>query len=180
MFEVPSLSRQYDANASGVDTANQYAAKYSPWRRAKRWWMSIFLHFFHVAVVNAYMLYSVHGNDALKSMNFGEFRQQLALELTAGFHSGRGQMGRPRKRPKTNHKHEQIDAPSGGGVRHRGRCSVCCRHIGPRGDQIQVGNKTSWRCALCDVWVCHTNPLCWPKHVRDSAPVADGGLSEPE
>jgi hypothetical protein len=176
LYPTPLVGVQYNRAMWGVDNANQYAANQSPNRRTKRWWLPIVLHYFHVAVVNAYLLYSSFGAASLPTIDFPKFREVLGEELVAGFTAGHAKIGRP---PSVNvsatfHTQEQSLAPVGGGERESGRCSVCCVQPGnSRTDKrSQTGSRTSFRCKECTaasdrlIWVCsvHKNPKCWAKH----------------
>ena len=86
MYDAPEVSDQYNKMMGGVDIANQYTAQRSPWRQSKgRWWLAVLLHYFHVSVVNAYMLYSIYGHESLPKLLFGEFRIKLAEALLEGY-----------------------------------------------------------------------------------------------
>jgi len=172
-FLAPSVSIQYNRGMWAVDTANQYAAKNAPGRRSKRYWLSIVLHYFHVAVVNAYLLYSTYGHESLPKIDFPQFRDALGEALVDGFTAGRGTIGAPTTHA-SKHTQEQSRTPSGGGRRERGRCSVCCHQFGNgrTNNREQEGSRTTFRCAECSkrscrsIWVCsiHDKPECWKKH----------------
>lgn len=171
-FTVPTIFDQYNKRMFGVDLSNQYAAMYSPWRRSQRWWLPIILHYFHVAVVNAYLLYSAYGAESLPSMEFGRFRERLAEQLTAGFTTGRTVIGRPPKQSTGKHEHTETDHFNADSRRKRGRCSVCAFRSGTRGNQVLHGHMTTWLCKQCSwhpdkpVWVCRTDENCWNNHLR--------------
>ena len=174
---VPSIVPLYNRRMWTVDCSNQYAAKDKPHRRSKRWWLSIVLHYFHVAVVNAYLLYSKFGHESLPNVDFPQFRKRLANELVAGFDAGRKKIGRQSIQPKGLHTHVQSDVNPGSDRRIKGRCSQCVTNEGQRGAQVQSGHQTTWYCAECTaahdstkkkVWVCIKDPKCWIDHCRSS------------
>lgn len=173
---VPSVVPLYNRRMWTVDCSNQYAANDTPHRRSPRWWLSIVLHYFHVAVVNAYLLYSRFGHESLPTANtFHAFRKLLADELVAGYDAGRGKIGRPSIRA-SNHTQEQSIAPAAGGRRERGNCGVCCHQLGNsrNGTRSRSGCTTSFRCAECStrsgrsIWVCdvRVNDQCWHQHCK--------------
>ena len=168
-YPAPEVSEQYNRAMGGVDTSNQYAAQRSPWRQSKgRWWLAVLLHYFHVSVVNAYMLYSIYGNESLPNVRFGRFRDMLAEALLAGY-VGRSKRGRPQAMNTGHHEHQQTDEHAHNGRRKNGRCSVCASQIGSRGQSKEKGKRTVYKCRQCDVWVCDTNKSCWRKHIGQSA-----------
>ena len=171
-FSVPTIFDQYNKRMFGVDLSNQYAAMYSPWRRSQRWWLPIVLHYFHVAVVNAYLLYSAYGAESLPSLEFSKFRERLAEELTVGFTTGRTVIGRPPKQSTGKHEHVETDEQFYSGRRKNGLCSVCAFSSGSRGNQTVSGHRTSWICKQCSwnpskpIWVCHVDTDCWVCHLK--------------
>jgi len=168
-YQAPHVSEQYNRMMGGVDTSNQYAAQRSPWRQSRgRWWLAVFLHYFHVSVANAYMLYSIYGSPELPTVRFGEFREMLAEQLLDGF-VARSKRGRPQSQNTGHHEHVQTDDAMASGRRKRGRCHVCCKRKGSYDQQKQKGNVTGWKCKQCDVWVCRTTKNCWRTHMGQSA-----------
>jgi len=168
-YDAPEVSELYNRLMGGVDTANQYAAQRTPWRQSKgRWWLPVLLHYFHVSVVNAYMLYSIYGHESLPNVKFGRFREILAEELINGY-VARSKRGRPQSMNAGHHEHVQTNDVMVSGRRTRGRCHVCCRRKGSYDQQKQKGNVTGWKCKQCDVWVCQTTKNCWRKHIGQSA-----------
>src|SRR6185312_3102657 len=167
-FLAPSVSIQYNRGMWAVDTANQYAAQNAPGRRSKRYWLSIVLHYFHVAVVNAYLLYSTYGHESLPKIDFPQFRDALGEALVEGFTAGRGEIGRTPHPNSSKHTPMKTDVYDRNGRRKRGRCVQCVKQIGPRGSQVQTGAQTSWKCVECDMWVCFdgNDTDCWVKHLR--------------
>jgi hypothetical protein len=168
--DVPSVMAQYNALMGGVDTANRFAAKNTVWRKAKRWWLCVFLHYFHVACVNAFLLYTQFGRTD-KRLNFTQFCDALSQELTEGFVTGRKRMGRPPKRLSGVHNLTRStdiisNGKAGDHARKRGRCSVCCERTraGAVGKRVQTGKWTAWRCRECAVWVCGIESACWKAH----------------
>src|SRR6185369_3084156 len=95
---IPSFAALYNRQMCGVDIANQYAARYTPWRRSKRHWMSVCLHMLHVALANAYLLMRWYGS--LETMSFFDFHRAVAEHLLAGFPRAAGRMGRPPQNPR--------------------------------------------------------------------------------
>jgi len=174
-FLAPSVSIQYNRGMWAVDTANQYAAKNAPGRRSKRYWLSIVLHYFHVAVVNAYLLYSTYGHESLPKIDFPQFRDALGEALVDGFTAGRETIGRPPNPTTSKHSHVQSDFDPARGRRTQGRCTQCVKQIGPRGNRKQTGHQTTRLCAECTAasssttwkaWVCDKDPKCWHDHCR--------------
>jgi hypothetical protein len=170
MVKVPAVMAQYNALMGGVDTANRFAAKNTPWRKAKRWWLCVFLHFFHVACVNAFLLYEKYG-ITLKKLTFAQFCDALSLELIDCFVTGRKRMGAPPKRLSGVHNAARTDSWKLAGAaqkrrREQGRCSLCCERarVGLAGKQVQTGKWTVWKCRECDVWVCAPDSKCWKAH----------------
>jgi hypothetical protein len=148
---VPLPVQNYNRTMFGVDYANQFAASYTPWRKSYCWWFSIICHYFHVGVVNAYVMYSVHGDESLPNMSFSDFTKQLARELIGDF-SCTSRRGRP-----PSNAHCAIG---------KGTKSIECR---------ECGKYTSAICTTCTAvaddhpyavcCVC-TERSCWADHVK--------------
>ena len=169
-YAAPDVSQQYNRMMGGVDTANQYAAQRSPWRQSKgRWWLAVLLHYFHVSVANAYILYTLYGNQELPNVRFGVFREKLAEALINGY-AARSKRGRPLKR-NCDHEHTRTADVASNGQRKTGRCSECAHRKGASGQQKEKGKRTIWKCRQCDVWVCNVNVSCWEKHRAGSRDV---------
>jgi hypothetical protein len=168
---MPPTVSLYNSQMSGIDIANRLAAKNSPWRRARRWFVAIFLHYFHVAVANAFLLYSWYGAAELPTMNFGEFTLSLATALMEGFTAGRAVPGRPHALVARKHNIERFDGRFANEQQKRGNCRVCAHSYGARGEQKLTGKKTMWICTTCSAaarpfWVCDRDSACWRSHSR--------------
>jgi hypothetical protein len=166
---VPSVVPLYNRRMWTVDCSNKYVATDTPHRRSPRWWLSIVLHYFHVAVVNAYLLYSKFGHDSLPTAStFHAFRKLLADELVAGFDAGRQKIGRPSNPNTIKHTPRKTDEYYNNGRRKDGWCVSCSNSEGSRGAQVRTGSKSVWKCLECDVWVCFDglDAECWVRHLR--------------
>jgi hypothetical protein len=167
---IPSFAAVYNRQMCGVDIANQYAARYTPWRRSKRHWMSVCLHMLHVALANAYLLMRWYGS--LKPMSFFDFHRAVAEHLLQGFPRAAGRMGRPPKNPRAACALVQTTKLHANGKRIAERCSICCYREGSRDEQQQTGSQTTWRCIVCEVPVCAEKAgadgkvkKCWQRHL---------------
>jgi hypothetical protein len=168
---MPQTVSLYNNEMSGIDIANKYAAKNSPWRRARRWFVAIFLHYFHVAVVNAFLLYSWYGAAELPTMNFGAFTRALATALMEGFTKGRAVPGRPPALVARQHNIAKFDGRLENDAQKRGLCKRCAHQYGARGEQQLTGKKTMWVCTTCSTpahpyWICGFQSDCWRLHSR--------------
>ena len=64
----------------GVDLLDQRMSYYQFCRKSVRWWRKVFFWLLEVAVVNAYILYSVN-TDHRRKFTHKEFRRELVLAL---------------------------------------------------------------------------------------------------
>jgi hypothetical protein len=179
---IPRVAADYNQRMNVIDEANRWAAMYTPWRRAKRWWFSITMGFVHIAVANAWVLYrSTIPPEEQLQRTFGQWTDALALELIAL---------KPRKKTARPTLQAHNYAQSIHRTRKRpiqGRCSVCCLRTTSPGinraagvsqrTEDQVGRQTPWFCRECShatlrvVYVCD-NFDCRAHHAAAPPPPA--------
>jgi hypothetical protein len=104
----------------------------------------------------AFILYRKYcaARDPTPSKTLAHFSWRLAGELIGDF-SARQRMGRPPHPLTSLHTHQLW---SGSTELH---CDVCYSRVGG----VETGHKTRWHCS-CGVAVCHTNPACFPAHLK--------------
>jgi hypothetical protein len=174
-YPVPETRIQYNNRMSGVDLNNQYCARPTLWRAARRWWISIFLHFINVSVVNSWYLRKKFGQPTTSDMSLPAFRLALMHELVDGF-TARKRIGRTPDPQHINAPPSIIKLPSGG----RTGCSVCHYRRGPAGSQVDFGSQTSFCCSKCGFAVCGgmstknggKTKSCWDLHCSWEHPAA--------
>uniref|UniRef100_A0A3B4XHS3 PiggyBac transposable element-derived protein domain-containing protein n=1 Tax=Seriola lalandi dorsalis TaxID=1841481 RepID=A0A3B4XHS3_SERLL len=66
----PFAVKLYNQHMGGVDQMDQMVATYPHRRRNKRWYITVFFHLVDVAVVNAWFLYRMSGNEAKDLLHF--------------------------------------------------------------------------------------------------------------
>ena len=82
----PQVVADYNNHMGGVDQSDQMFRLYSVQSRTRKWWKTLFLHFFDIAVVNAYILWKQWKHEDKKlRMKDGysilDFRTDLAIQL---------------------------------------------------------------------------------------------------
>ena len=185
-YTAPAVMQTYNTAMSGVDLANQFAAKNTPNRKTMRWWVVFILHIFQTAAANAYLLARSFGHEAVKeggdrvrgsrvpvpTATFTAFRDELALQLIDCFSARSRQSQRPVEFVEW-HNQEQTVATDGAKRRPRGDCSECCHRSGARSQQKLVAgsSRTTFYCVQCTAmrksgrcWVCSGS--CWQAHVE--------------
>ncbi|MFN7882373.1 MAG: hypothetical protein ACK5PF_05090 [bacterium] len=171
LYPVPQTRIQYNGAMSGVDLNNQYCARPTLWRQAHRWWLSIFLHFVNVAVVNSWYLRTKFASRTLPPITLPEFRHELMHELVGDF-TARKRTGRPPSATSATNAHPSIvKIPD----EKRKACSVCHYRVSVDGKQEDFGSQTSFQCSKCGMSVCrrvHRNKKqkgeqsCWNLHMQ--------------
>lgn len=171
---LPQVAFDYNAKMSVIDAANRWAAMYSPWRRSPRWWLSIILHLFHVAVSNSFVLYRLHQPTDSKWLSFSKFTDALAVDLL--------ELIPPRNPPylilsKPHTFAQQINPETKKSIARR--CSVCCsrsvtKQTNARGQPVrsetQSGGQSTYFCVECSrscmrfVYVCNKID-CRARHI---------------
>lgn len=185
-YTAPHVMQLYNTAMSGVDLANQFAAKNTPNRKTMRWWVVFILHIIQTASANAYLLARSFGSPLVReggarvrgsrvpvpTASFSAFRDELALQLIGEFSA----RSRQPQLPVTFvewHTQQQTVAEDGKQRRPRGDCSECCRRSGCRSEQKRVAgsSRTTFYCVQCTAarnsgrcWVC-SGP-CWASHVE--------------
>ncbi len=169
LYPVPQTRIQYNGAMSGVDLNNQYCARPTLWRQAHRWWLSIFLHFVNVAVVNSWYLRTKFGSQELPKITLPIFRDELMHELVNGF-TARKRIGRPSPQQHINAPPTVQKNPGD----ERLGCSVCHFRRGPRGAQVDFGSQTRFHCSKCGYPVCDPKRgnKCWHYHLKWDHPGA--------
>ena len=170
---IPNVAADYNARMNVIDEANRWSAMYTPWRRTRRWWFSIIIGLFHIAVANAWVLYRCYREaEQQEHKNFAQWTDTLARELIDL---------KPRKRTTKPNVAQHSYAQEDGAKRPvRGRCSICCSRTveldhHSRRTETQVGRKTSWFCTECStsllskVYVCDAQP-CRIEHAVHPPP----------
>ena len=76
----PHAIEQYNRYMGGVDKMDQYLSYYGFPRRTFKWWRKAFFSLLDVAIVNAYILYSLSSQTG-KKLSHMQFRVQLAKQL---------------------------------------------------------------------------------------------------
>uniref|UniRef100_A0A3Q0SG42 PiggyBac transposable element-derived protein domain-containing protein n=1 Tax=Amphilophus citrinellus TaxID=61819 RepID=A0A3Q0SG42_AMPCI len=66
----PFAVKLYNQHMGGVNQMDQMVAAHPHRRRNKRWYIRVFFHFVDIAVVNAWLLYRMSGNEAKDLLHF--------------------------------------------------------------------------------------------------------------
>lgn len=169
-YAVPETRTQYNSAMSGVDLNNQYCARPTLWRQADRWWISIFLHFLNVAVVNSWYLRINFGPRTAQSIKLPAFRLELMKQLVGDF-TARKQLGRPPAVAAAPHHTNAPPSIIKNPDEKRGKCSVCYHTE----NSVTSGSFTSFECSKCRTWVCKKmnykkkkkgEESCWALHMN--------------
>jgi len=76
---IPRPVKGYNNNMGGVDLSDQLLKYYEIIRKSKKWWKTLFFHFFDVAIVNSFIIHKSIGGE----LNHKTFRVNLAKTLLA-------------------------------------------------------------------------------------------------
>lgn len=74
----PVCVKNYNAHMGGVDLMDNMVACYRTRMRQKKWWWPIFVYFFDVAIVNAWLLWRKAKDNNCKLL---DFRRKLAITI---------------------------------------------------------------------------------------------------
>jgi len=183
-YTAPHVMQLYNTAMSGVDLANQFAAKNTPNRKTMRWWVVFILHIIQTAAANAYLLARSFGSPVVReggervrgsrvpvpTATFSAFRDELALQLIGEFSARQRQRQHPVEFVE-RHSQQQTDKQDGK-PRQLGECSECHHRTGERGSQARVpgAKRTTFYCVQCTAtrtrgrcWVCLGK--CWNAHI---------------
>ena len=165
----PHVAADYNARMNVIDEANRWAAMYTPWRRAKRWWFSIILGFIHISVTNAWVLYrATVPAEEQTYRSFALWTDALAVALITI--KPLRKVSRP---AVARHSYAQERGAKGP---IRGRCSVCCHrtveHDHAKRIEAQSGRKSSWFCVDCSARIFSKIYVCDDQDCRIAHAVA--------
>lgn len=140
-FSQPPLAmRNYNNFVGGVDRMNHLVSCYRTKMDHKKWWWPIFLYFFDVTIVNAWLLWK----KAKRQISLLEFRRNLAMTILKSY---RSESIFSRRKIKRKIKRElRFDGSNHWlQVSKQRRCAFC-------------PGKTTFSCTKCDVGLhpkCH-------------------------
>ncbi|KAF2905514.1 hypothetical protein ILUMI_00660 [Ignelater luminosus] len=77
-IDRPFAIKFYDMNMEGVDLHDKYLAIYAMRRKNRRWYISVFMDFLDVPIINAYIDYKMRGHSV---KDFLQFKGSLAKTL---------------------------------------------------------------------------------------------------
>ena len=149
----PSVVEEYNKYMGGVDKGDQLLSYYGFSHRTVKWWRRAFFHLIDLAIVNAYILYTL-SQQANRKLTHEQFRIRLAKELLIDMDQPqdrtRGPI--PRRLPPCARLTER-HFPARVGETTTGRvsqpdCVVCSRKKG-RGRKT-----TTYKCKECDLPMC--------------------------
>ena len=150
----PAVVVEYNMYMGGVDKGDQLLSYYGFSHRTVKWWRRAFFHLIDVAIVNAYILYTLSEQTSRK-LTHEHFRIRLAKDLLmdAGMpqdHHIRGPIPRPLP-PSSRLTERHFPARVGETIAGRAsqpNCIVCSRKKG-RGRKT-----TTYKCKECNLPMC--------------------------
>ena len=77
----PAAIDEYNKYMGGVDKGDQLLSYYGLTHRMVKWWRRAFFHLFDMAIVNAYILYTISPQTG-RRLTHEHFRIELAKELS--------------------------------------------------------------------------------------------------
>ena len=153
----PSVIEEYNKYMGGVDKGDQLLSYYGFTHRTVKWWRRAFFHLLDVAIVNAYILYTISPHTGHR-LNHEHFRIELAKELLADTAVGPSQLRTPGPHPRPLPPHARLTErhfpgrtdDTAAGRQSQPDCIVCSRKKG-RGRKT-----TTFKCKQCDLPMCVT------------------------
>lgn len=157
----PAAIEEYNHFMGGVDKMDQYLAYYGFSRRTFKWWRKAFFNLFDMAIINAYILYSLSTQNGRKlshlhfrielakqllheaSCPISSSSSQLLTSLSSSSHSSLS----PAARLTERHFPDKVPARSNG-IPGQRDCAVCS---GKRGRKRKT---TTFCCKQCGVGLC--------------------------
>jgi len=130
---IPSIVNDYNKFSRGVDANNQNTYHFRFPHKSRRWTRSVFFHFIHVSIYNAFILYK----NKFKNTKFKQFYEDIVTMLL-GYDT-------KNKKIKAIHNIKYIDTEK----KTQQRCVRCKK-------------KTVWCCTVClnsPVYLCL--PKCY-------------------
>lgn len=155
----PVAVEEYNHFMGGVDKMDQLLSYYGFSRRTFKWWRKAFFNLFDMAIINAYILYTLSAQDNRKLSHL-HFRIELAKQLLheashpvqssssqlLTSHSSQASLSRA-ARLTERHFPDKVSARSNGTPGQRD-CAVCS---GTRGRRRKT---TTYCCKQCGVGLC--------------------------
>ncbi len=143
---IPTSIQTYNRNMGGVDLMDQSISTYRTHMRQRKWWWPIFIYFFDVSVVNAWILSRKYGHN----MQLIDFKRHIskAMLKSYGIQSTQG------RRPPS-----VIDDVRYDGLHHYPRSvqtEKLCR---------ECRGKSKFVCTKCEVGV---HPKCFEAYHRQN------------
>ena len=142
----PEVVHQYNKYMLGVDRLDQRMSYYHFVRKSVKWWRKVFFWSEEAAMVNAYIIYTLH-TDAQRKLTHKEFRREVIMSLCEEQRQSRS-CHMPRRQDETLERlrgsHFPQTAPS------RRDCRICSRRRqGERHLTTTVCGNCSDRPHLC-------------------------------
>ena len=163
VYGKPNCILDYNMGARGVDFCNRRTTQYRYSHKQNKWWKSCYLHLLHLAVSNAYVIYSEFKNKDLKEdekakrINYKEFYSSIIESLIGNIPY------KIKSSQQTNclHLFEFIDPIKKATVRKK--CRMCEK-------------RTTWKCDSCsfgDNIVSLCIPYCFRAYHHSSDTLFD-------
>ena len=147
----PELVIDYNKGMCGVDRSDQLTVAYTTSRKCKKWYRKLFLHFFDMALSNAWLLFRELGNGKVKQI---KFRRELVRQILSSVTLPPYRLWRrPVVHVNTSHYLDPLPTIGNGKVGRRA-CKICMRQ--------NRRKTTTLRCMPCNVAVCATP--CFNRH----------------
>lgn len=154
----PVVIEEYNKYMGGVDRSDQLLSYYGFPHRTLKWWKRALFHLLDMAVVNAYVLYTVSTSASLKKLTHEQFRVEIAKQLllqssvdvSEDVPVTHGRLHRPQPpQSRLTERHFPDHLPcTKSGKRGQTECTVCSKKKG-RGRKT-----TSYMCKECKLPMC--------------------------
>jgi len=137
--KIPFMLSEYMKNFKGVDKFNQAASYYLFSHKCVKWYRTIIMWLWEIAINNSFFLYKRFWGD--KKYNSLDFRLEIIRELKREYLEKEEELMRDKKSNKTKECKFGQQIP----VRQCSYCSM--RSVGKR-------VRSSWVCLKCKIFVC--------------------------
>ena len=152
----PVVVEEYNRFMGGVDRSDQLLSYYGFSHRTVKWWRRAMFHMLDMAVVNAYILYTV--STPAKKLTHEQFRIELARQLLLeasvdvceDMHQRHGPLQRPLPpQSKLTERHFPDHLPcTPSGKKGQTECTVCSKKKG------RSRKTTTYMCRQCKLPMC--------------------------
>lgn len=157
----PFAVKLYNQHMGGVDQMDQMVAAYPHRRRNRRWYIRVFFHFVDVAVVNAWFLYRMSGNEAKDLLHFKASTARALINTGSVKIRSRG---RPSATPPPVKRRAVVKVPPEVRYAPGNHWPKLKKENAMRCSDESCDRRTKYTCLQCVVFVC---PDCFSNfHLR--------------